>query len=307
MKYNSQNSGLIFDIKRFAINDGPGIRVSIFLKGCLLSCAWCHNPEGISPKVQKMYTASKCIGAKDCMEICPNEALTLTPNGIVTDTDACELCGKCASVCPTKAIEMSGYTESVENLVKIIEKERIFFDQSGGGVTISGGEPLLQSSFLIELLDACGRKGIHRTVDTTGFAKTDILLEVAKRTDLFLFDLKHMDSGKHKEWTGISNELILHNLKVLAETGANSIIRIPLIKGVNADAENIKQTAMFIASLPGDKKTVNLLPYHNIAIKKHEKLGQEYLSKNMQEPSEEEHKSALNIFAEYGVEAKIGG
>jgi pyruvate formate lyase activating enzyme len=204
-------SGRVFDIKRYAINDGPGIRVTIFLKGCPLACRWCHNPESISPEVQKLYTASKCIGCGECVKVCPLQACELTEEGIKTNADLCDVCGKCAEVCPAKATEMSGQYESVDDLMAVIEKERPFFEQSGGGVTFSGGEPLLYPKFLTEILDACGERSIHRAVDTAGLAKKDVLLKIASRTDLFLFDLKLMDSEKHKNWTGVGNEVILDN------------------------------------------------------------------------------------------------
>ena len=298
---------LIFDIKRFAINDGPGIRVTIFLKGCLLSCDWCHNPESQSPIVQKMYSKSKCIGCGECVEACPENACELTPNGIITDPNACLLCGKCAEVCPTKATEMSGEALSVEEIMDAIEKERVFFEQSGGGVTFSGGEPLMHSGFLIKLLDECGARNIHRVVDTSGFSKKETLLEVAKRTDHFLFDLKMMDDEKHQKYTGVSNRQILENLEALSEAGASINIRIPLIKGVNDDDENIEQTAAFIAGLPGETKEINILPYHNIAAKKYEKLGGEYLENGMGEPAEERQQQIINKFKVFGLEAVIGG
>ena len=297
---------LIFDIKRYAINDGPGIRITIFLKGCPLSCKWCHNPESQSLGVQKFYTASKCIGSQDCIEVCPNNALTLTENGIITDYELCKLCGKCADACPTKAIEMSGRIYDVDELINIIEKERIHIDQSGGGVTFSGGEPLTHSNFLIEILDACGKKNLHRTVDTSGFADTEIILKVAKRTDLFLYDLKIMDSDKHKKWTGVGNQLILRNLKLLAETGANINIRIPLIKNVNSNVEELTEMAKFVSELPG-KQMVNLLPYHNIAANKYYKLGQNYIELEMAEPSEKDQNRAIKIFEQFGIEVEIEG
>ena len=298
---------LIFDIKRYAINDGPGIRMTIFLKGCPLSCVWCHNPESQSWRPQKMYTADKCIGCQTCVAVCPENACELTPLGIVTDTRLCTVCGTCADVCPTKAAEISGYVMSKAEIMAKIENERIFFDQSGGGVTFSGGEPLQHADFLIDLLDECGQRGIHRTVDTTGLTKADTLLDVAKRTDLFLYDLKLMDSARHKKWTGVPNETILENLKLLSATGAQINIRIPLIKGVNADEENIRETAVFVANLAGEKKVVNLLPYHNIAARKYEKLGGEYDHGDMAEPSEAEQQRSVEIFAKYGLEAVIGG
>jgi pyruvate formate lyase activating enzyme len=297
----------IFDIKRYAINDGPGIRIVIFLKGCNLNCAWCHNPESVSAFQEKMYAPNKCIGCGTCVEECPENALTSTAGGIVTDTESCTLCGKCAEVCPTKAIEMSGHPMSVGEIMNEIGKEQVFFDQSGGGVTFSGGEPMLHHEFLIQLLDECGRRKIHRAVDTAGLINTKILLEVARRTDLFLFDLKVMDTEKHRKWIGVPNEKILENLKILAATGANINIRIPLIGGVNDDIENMEATAKFVASLSGEKKTVNLLPYHKIAQTKYQKLGRPEEFQLLEEPTKEAQQEALSIFEKYGIDASIGG
>ena len=298
---------LIFDVKRYAINDGPGIRVVIFFKGCNLQCAWCHNPEGISGKVEKMFTPAKCIRCGTCVEACPEKAITLTPEGIITNGDLCTVCGKCAEVCPTKAIEMSGKQMTVSEIMEVIEKERIFFDQSGGGVTFSGGEPLVHTKILIELLDECGKRGIHRAVDTAGNVSTEIILEVARRTDLFLYDIKMMDLGSHMEWTKAGNAKILANLKALSENGAQIIIRIPLIGGVNDTDQNIEQTAAFIAGLAGDKKEVHLLPYHSIAQHKYSKLGKSDNFEQLQEPDNETLFRAVAIFAAYGIQAGIGG
>ena len=298
---------LIFDIKRYAINDGPGIRITIFLKGCPLSCKWCHNPESQSAIAQKLYTEKNCIGAQECIAVCPEDALTLTPKGIVTDYNACTLCGKCAEVCPTKAMEMSGKMYDVDELINIIEKERIHIDHSGGGVTFSGGEPLMHSEFLLEMLIACGKKNLHRTVDTCGFTDTKVLLEVAKHTELFLYDIKHMDSMVHKKWTGVNNQLILENLKLLAKTGVEINIRVPLIKNVNSDKKSVSDIAEFVSKLPGKKPYVNILPYHNIAANKYNKLGLEYRESDMAEPSEEDQDRAISIFEKFGFRAEIGG
>ena len=301
------NQPFIFDIKRYAINDGPGIRIVIFMKGCNLNCAWCHNPESISTGTERMYAPAKCIRCGTCVEACPEKALTLTPEGIITDLELCKMHGRCADVCPTKAIELSGKPMSVTEILNEIEKERIFFDQSGGGVTFSGGEPLLQSKFLIELLDECGRRGIHRAVDTAGLANSEVILEVAKRTDLFLYDLKMMDSARHRKWTGVPNEKILENLNLLAETGVKIIIRIPLIGAVNDDPENISATARFVSALSGEKKEVNLLPYHKIAQTKYQKLGRPDDFTLLQEPTKEAQLRAISIFQEHGIQASIGG
>ena len=298
---------LLFDIKPYSINDGPGIRVTVFLKGCPLNCLWCHNPESISPHVQKMYSKNKCIGCGTCVDHCPQKSLKLTPDGIVTDFNTCDMCGVCAEVCPTRAMEMSGRPVTVEEVMKVLKREILTMDHSQGGVTISGGEPLMHAGFLIELLDACGKEGIHRAVDTSGMAKTETLLEVAKRTDLFLYDLKVMDPETHKKFTGVSNDKILDNLRILAQTGAEINIRIPLIHGVNTDEKNLYAAAQFVSALEGSPKTVSLLAYHNIAINKHNKLGQKYDFTGLSEPSKEEIDRAISIFAEHGLTATVGG
>jgi pyruvate formate lyase activating enzyme len=241
------------------------------------------------------------------VKACQQNACTLTANGIITDSHACILCGTCAEVCPAKATEMSGEEMSVERIMEMIKKETIFMDQSEGGVTFSGGEPLLHHEFLLELLKECGKEGIHRCVDTTGFATTEVLMKIARNTEYFLYDLKMMDSVKHKQYTGVPNEGILKNLKLLAASGAEINIRIPLIHGVNDDEENIQQSAAFIASLKGEKKQVNILPYHNIASTKYKKLGQMYNPGIMAQPDEDRQQYVLDVFKSYGLRAMVGG
>lgn len=298
---------LIFDIKRYSINDGPGIRATIFFKGCPLNCLWCHNPESISPKVQKLFTASKCIGCGECCRVCPVQACVLTANGIVTDEDLCTLCGKCAEVCPTLATEMSGKVRSVSEIVDIVEKERPFFDESGGGVTLSGGEPLLYPDFVVELLKACGDRQIHRAIDTSGYVKTETLVRVAEHAELFLYDLKMVDAEKHKRYTGVDNALILENLQVLSEAGADIQIRVPLIGGVNDDEESVRQSAAFVAGLAGKKKEVSLLPFHDVARGKDEKLGQKRDLSALAEPTQEGVARAVDVYNAFGLCVKIGG
>jgi len=254
-----------------------------------------------------MYMADKCIGCKSCVEACPEEACSLTAAGIITDTTLCTNCGICAEVCPTKATEMSGKITDITEILDIVEKERVFFDQSGGGVTISGGEPLMQADFLITLLDELGERSLHRTVDTTGVAKTQTLLEVARRTDHFLYDLKMMDLKSHRKWTGLENSLILDNLKTLAKIGASIEIRLPLIKGVNDHEANIEQTAAFITSLAGEVKHVSILPYHNIMAAKYQKLGETPDLSQLYEPSKEEITDIINKFSSFGIKATVGG
>jgi pyruvate formate lyase activating enzyme len=241
------------------------------------------------------------------VEICPEDAITLTNEGIITNPVLCTTCGKCAEVCPTKAFEMSGKVISVAEIMEIIEKERIFFDQSGGGVTFSGGEPLLHSKLLINLLKECRKREIHTAIDTAGSVSEKTLLEIAGMTDLFLFDLKMMDPLLHRKWTSAGNELILNNLKILAETGVPIIIRIPLIGGVNDHNENIEETAKFVAALAGDKKEVHLLPYHKIALNKYTKLGKADDFELLTEPDKKSRENAVAIFLKYGITASIGG
>ena len=217
---------LIFDIKRYAINDGPGIRTTIFLKGCPLRCVWCHNPESWSPQPQKLYKKTKCIGCRSCVEVCPQQALELTPDGIRPTQNACILCGKCTEECPTTALEMCGKEWSMEALMAEIEKERPIMEDSGGGVTLCGGEPLMHPDYLLAILKELGRRGFHRTVDTTLYASQDTVAKVAAACELFLVDLKLMDSEKHRQYTGVPNEVILQNIRYLAEAGKDFFIRI---------------------------------------------------------------------------------
>ncbi len=298
---------LIFDIKRYSINDGPGIRLTIFFKGCPLGCLWCHNPESIAGHQQKLFTASKCIGCRECLKVCPQQAISLAEDGLITDHERCDLCGACAAICPSLATELSGFYRELPELLDIIERERPQFDQSGGGVTVSGGEPLLHPEYLITLLDACGDRAIHRAVDTCGHVKTETLLTVAESTDLFLYDLKLMDSERHKTFTGVGNEVILGNLVALAATDAQIEIRIPFIRGVNTDTANLEATAAFLNALPGEKRTVHLLPYHAIAAHKYRKLGRTYHADDLEEPTVAEIETAILCFAGHGLTAKVGG
>ena len=297
----------LFDIKRYSINDGPGIRVTVFFKGCPLSCTWCHNPESQSYKTEKLYNKNKCIGCSSCVEICPEKALALTAEGIQTDFTKCTLCGKCAEVCPTNSMEMSGRNYSEEEVMAAILKEIPIMDSSAGGVTFSGGEPLAYPKELKKLLVKCGAEGIHRAVDTSGYAKRAVIEYILPHTDLFLYDLKHLDTDIHRKWVGVDNAIILENLDFIAASDKAYHVRIPLIEGVNTTDENISATIGFLKSLKRAPDRVGLLPYHNIAANKYEKLGRVYEDKGLSEPSKERQLEILNTFIDNGFDAVIGG
>lgn len=299
-------TGAIFDIKRYAIHDGPGIRTTVFLKGCPLSCWWCHNPESLASTLHGIYRKDRCIACGECVDACPQGALRLTDQGVVTDPSRCRHCQTCADVCPAEAREFIGRTERVDHVMEAIQKDIPFYDESGGGVTFSGGEPLLQAAFLLALLDRCGRIGIHRAVDTTGYADTDILLAVAAYTDLFLFDLKLMDPVKHRKYTGVSNQIILRNLERLAGQDANVTIRIPLLPGINDDDENIDRTGSFLSTLPG-VRNVDILPYHNSSLNKYRKLGSVYRAAGVKAPTTQQLANMAARLEAFDLQVGIGG
>lgn len=299
-------SGTLFAIKRYALHDGPDLRVTVFLKGCPLSCAWCHNPEGMRPAVQMLSLPGRCVGCGECLTACPQGALSAGQGAVERDAKACTACGTCAVVCPALAHEALGRRWTVAEVMAEIEKELPFFADSQGGVTFSGGEPLAQPDFLEGLLLACGRLGVHRAVDTSGFAAPETALRIARHTDLFLFDLKHMDPAAHLRATGVDNAPILANLRLLAESGAHVQLRLPLIPGFNDGDENIRRTGLLAASLPG-VDGIDVLPYHSTAKGKYAKLGLAYPGADLPAADPRQTEWAAEILRNCGLTVRIGG
>lgn len=306
IKRMDMTNSTIFAIKRYALHDGPNIRTTIFFKGCPLSCHWCHNPEGIDFKIKIVTLGEKCVGCGECVDNCPENALQLTENGIHRNTERCTLCRNCIEICPALVHEPTGWEMTTEQLLHEIKKDLPFYDQSGGGVTISGGEPLSQPKALLALLQGCGALGIHRTVDTSGFAPTNTLLRIAEHTELFLFDIKHMDNRKHQIYTGVANDLILHNLQTLAKKGLAIRVRLPLIPGINDDEENIRAMGIFVAGCTG-VQGIDVLPYHPSATAKYKKLGLEYKGHIFTAPSMQHITETVDILKEYIEDVQIGG
>lgn len=266
----AEPSGLVFNIMRFSLHDGPGIRTTVFLKGCPLQCWWCHNPESQEFQPSLMYLEDRCRRCGDCLAVCPNAALALV-DGAVRTSAACLRCGACAEACVAEARRLFGRRMTVSEVVREIERDLAFFDESNGGVTLSGGEPLSQPLFAEALLRASRDRRIHTVLDTSGFAPQEVLLHVSRHADLVLYDLKFIDPDKHRDYTGVSNELILSNLQALVESGRPVIIRLPLIPGANDSQEQVRQLAGLAWAL--GLRRIDLLPYHRIGIDKYRRLG----------------------------------
>jgi pyruvate formate lyase activating enzyme len=304
---NAAVKGTIFDIKHYAVHDGPGIRTTVFFKGCPLNCLWCHNPEGIEGGPELVVRASRCAAdCTACLAACPEGALFKSSGRIEVHRGKCSLCGKCEEACFYEALEIAGKEVAVAEVLEEVEKDNVFYDESGGGVTFSGGEPLSQPLFLEALVDELKSRGVRTALDTSGFASREALEKVAAKVDLILFDLKLINEVKHKKYTGVSNRVILDNLRALSQFNTEICIRIPLIAGVNDDADNISGTSDFVRSLKNVGR-ISLLPYHKGGCQKYDRLGKVVSGDGLSSPSEERLREIHDFFEASGFAVKRGG
>lgn len=294
----------IFNIQKFSIHDGPGIRTTVFFKGCPLQCIWCHNPESQNLGKEILYDKNKCTLCGSCIKICQNNAIELKDNDLEINMDKCTFCGDCTVCCINSAKQIAGKEYTVYEVMKEVLKDRVFYKNSKGGVTLSGGEPLIYAAFVEELLMELKKENIHTAVDTCGAVDFKVLERISKYTDLFLYDIKSMDEEKHILYTGVSNKNIINNLINLSKIHNNINLRLPIIEGINADENHIFEILKLIKNT--NIKKINLLPYHDIAMHKYEKLGRKYYE-YMKRPADEKLKRYIDIIEKEGYRVKIGG
>ncbi len=312
-------TGKVYDIQGFSVQDGPGIRTTVFLKGCPLRCPWCHSPESQESHTQLIWISMKCVGldkCTQCLDACTKGAIspggtTLNPatqepiRHVHVERTICDNCGDCTLVCYRKALSMCGTDYTVEGLLERVLKDKPFYEQSGGGVTISGGEPLSQPEFVLRFLERLKANGIHTAVDTTGYTQYDIIKKLLPYTDLFLYDLKHMDSRQHKIATGVPNERILENAKNIAKDGGKIQIRIPVIPDFNDSEESIRKTGMFCRSLGEAVTVIQLLPYHNLGVMKYQRLDDRKLVLEAGPPPDEKIRSLKTVLENLGLRVTV--
>ncbi|MDD4792577.1 MAG: glycyl-radical enzyme activating protein [Firmicutes bacterium] len=301
-------TGSIFDIRRYSVHDGPGIRTAVFLKGCPARCLWCHNPEGQSFKQEVMYWPGKCRGCGVCALMCPSKALIMEHGRPAVVAEVCTRCGKCVEVCLAQARSIVGREMSVPEVMDEVELDRAFYDESGGGVTFTGGEPLAQPKFLCELAKACRDLELHTAVDTSGIAGPQVIEELVPHVDLWLYDIKTVDSDLHISATGCSNELPISNLSWLVNQGCDVMLRVPLIPGFNDDDSSLAGFVGLLESLDWRHPAeVAILPYHRLGNEKYARLGRKYSMRDVGEPGIDCIDRARRIFEAAGIGVRIGG
>lgn len=306
-KKEEEESGWVFNIQRYAVHDGPGIRTTVFLKGCPLYCLWCDNPESHQIEPQIVFWEDRCIHCGACLSACLRSAIHEDNHGDKqVDLPRCDFCGACIGQCYADALEQVGELKSVSEVLAIVEEDQPFYDESGGGMTLSGGEPLAQPEFTRSLLQGARACGIHTAIETCGYAPWPVWESLLPFLDLILYDLKETDAMPHEDYTGVSNELILENLRRLSASGIPVIVRRPVIPGYNDNAQSIHALGRFVQGL-GKIDEIDLLPYHRLGQKKYQRLGQEYVLGDTPTMKEEEVIEFRDILHSYGLEVKIGG
>ncbi|MDD8048083.1 MAG: glycyl-radical enzyme activating protein [Thomasclavelia sp.] len=294
------DKGIIFNIQKFSIHDGPGVRTTVFLKGCPLRCKWCSNPESQLTNVQILYDQSKCLHCGTCVKVCNNKAVTMNDNKITIDSNKCVGCLSCVHSCPGKALSFEGEYQTVDEIVRICLQDKDFYEDSNGGVTISGGEGMFQPEFVETLVDSLKEHHIHVAIETTGYVSKEVFNNLASKFDLLLYDVKHYDSDKHLEGTGVRNELIIENLKYALEKGIEVLPRIPVIPGFNDSLEDARGLSELLKEVGASR--VQLLPFHQFGEKKYELLGKEYSLKNKKALHQEELIEYQQVFLDQGID-----
>ncbi len=291
---------LIFNIQKFSLHDGPGIRTTVFIKGCPLRCRWCANPESQSGWMQLLYDRAKCLMCGKCAAGCPAKAIVLTADGVHIDEGACVRCGSCAAGCPGDALSVEGKPMAVEEVVRVCMQDEVFYEESGGGVTLSGGEPLVHPEFSLALLTALKQRGVHTAIETTGCAAPEVFDRVTAQADLLLFDAKHPDAERHRWGTGVDNAQIIANLRRAIAEGRDVLPRIPVIPGFNDGVDDAKRFAALLNDVGA--KRVQLLPFHQFGEKKYALLGRDYDLANVRPLHEEDLSAFRQVFLDAGLD-----
>lgn len=308
MKEIDSIQGLVFKIQRHCLHDGPGIRTLLFLKGCPLQCAWCFNPESQSTRPEVMHFPDKCLGCLECRSVCPRPgAIVVTEQGVTIDRTVCDGCGLCAEACPGGAMSLFGRPMTVAEALEVVLRDRVFYDRSGGGLTLSGGETAGQPDFAAAILERCREEGISTAVETSGLASWPDLRRLVDQADLILYDLKLIDPAEHRRWTGADNDLILANAEKVAASARKMIIRVPLITGVNDSPANLSATAEFVTRRLSNVTEIHLLPYELFGEAKYDRLDRPYRLAGLERPDEETVQACRDLVAGYGLTVRVGG